>query len=308
MRLNYWLRLNNTLRGPMSCKSVFVALVAVLSMSQVSVASPQAKPAQPPPRKQAPTKPASTKPAPKPAAVAAKPEPPPPPPGVRVTTAYTEGAQVSQNTAYLQGPRQRVEFPGLVTLEQCDLKRSVLLNVDAKRYRVQPYPEPAPAMAAPAADAVDPQAAAMAQMTAHGQKPQQRGGVITFTTNLIDTLERQQMFGLEARRIKTVIVKQPGPGACDKSPLRVEVDGWYVDLPEQTACARPAAPPPAKSADPAVCTDVIQTQVAGDVRLGFPVKLVTATTTGEGNRAETATTEQEVTALEITRLNRELFD
>ena len=287
----------------MSGKSVFVALVAVLSMSQASVANSQAKPAQPSPRKPAPAKPA-----PKPAPVAAKPEPPPPPPGVRMTTAYTQGAQVSQNTAYLQGPRQRVEFPGVVTLEQCDLKRSVLLNVDAKRYRVQPYPEPAPATAAPAADALDPQAAAMAQMMAQGQKPQQRGGVITFTTNLIDTLERQQMFGLEARRIKTVIVKQSSPSACDKSPLRIEVDGWYVDLPEQTACARPAAPPPAKSADPAVCTDAIQTQVAGDVRLGFPVKLVTATTTGEGNRAETATTEQEVTALEITRLNRELFD
>src|SRR5687768_16937725 len=266
----------------MSGKSVFVALVAVLSMSQVSVANPQAKPAQPPPRKQAPAKPA-----PKPAPVAAKPEPPPPPPGVRMTTAYTQGAQVSQNTAYLQGPRQRVEFPGVVTLEQCDLRRSVLLNVDAKRYRVQPYPEPAPATAAPAADALDPQAAPMAQMMPQGQKPQQRGGVITFSTNLFDTLERQQMFVLEARRVKTVIVKQSSPSACDKSPLRIEVDGWYVDLPEQTACARPAAPPPAKSADPAVCTDVIQTQVAGDVRLGFPVKLVTATTTGEGNRAET---------------------
>jgi hypothetical protein len=285
----------------MSRKSVFVAVVAVLSMSQVSEASPQAKPAQPP-RKQAPAKPA-----PKPTPVAAKPEPPATPPGVRMTTAYTQGAQVSENTAYLQGVRHRVEFPGVVTLEQCDLKRSVLLNPEAKRYRIQPYPEPTPEKTA----AVDPeaaQAAQLAQMMGSGQQPQARGGVITFTTNLIDTLERQQMFGLEARRVKTVIVKQASPSACDKSPLRIEVDGWYVDLPQQTACSRPTEPAPPKSADPAVCTDTIETAVQGDVRLGFPVKLVTATTTGEGNRAETSTTQQEVTALEITRLNRDLFD
>src|SRR5688500_7783621 len=295
------LRLNSTLRGfHMSGKTAFVALVAVLSMSQMSVAGPQTKPAQPP-RKQAPAKPA-----PKPAPVAAKPEPPPPPPGVRVTTAYTQGAQVSQNTAYLQGPRQRVEFPGVVTLEQCDLKRTVMLNTEAKRYRVQPYPEAAPEKAAPAAE-LD-QAAQMAQMMGAQQKPLARGGVITFTTNLIDTLERQQMFGLEARRIKTVIVKQASPSACDKSPLRIEVDGWYVDLPAQTACTRPAAPPPPKSADPAVCSDTIETSVQGDVKLGFPVKLVTATTTGEGKNVETATNQQEVTALEITRLDRDLFD
>ena len=282
----------------MSGKSAFVALVAVLSMSQVSAAGPQTKPAQPP-RKQTPAKPA-----PKPAPVAAKPEPPAPPPGVRVTTAYTQGAQVSQNTAYLQGARQRVEFPGVVTLEQCDLKQSVLLNTDAKRYRVQPYPEPAPEKTA----TVDAEAAQLAQVMATAQKPQTRGGVVTFTTNLIDTLERQQLFGLEARRIKTVIVKQASPSACDKSPLRIEVDGWYVDLPQQTGCTRPAAPAPPRPADPAVCTDTIETAVQGDAKLGFPVKLVTATTTGEGNRAETSTTQQEVTALEITPLNRELFD
>ena len=96
--------------------------------------------------------------------------------------------------------------------------------------------------------------------------------------------------------------------ACDKSPLRIEVDGWYVDLPAQTACTRPAAPPPPKSADPAVCSDTIETSVQGDVKLGFPVKLVTATTTGEGKNVETATNQQEVTALEITRLDRDLFD
>src|SRR5207342_3031816 len=116
-------------------------------------------------------------------------------------TSYTQGAQVSQNMMYVQGPRQRVEFPGVVSLDQCDLKRSVMLNTSAKRYRVQPYTE---SSATPAATspAVDPE---MAQMASMGQKAP-KGGVITITTTLTDTLERQPMFGLEARRVKTVVV------------------------------------------------------------------------------------------------------
>ena len=272
-------------------KSTFGTLVLgtllTLSLAPGSADGSQAKPQRPGPKPAPATKAAP----PSKAVPVAKPEPPPPPPGVRMTTAYTHGAQVSQNTLFLQGARQRVEFPGVVTLDQCDLNRTVMLNMTAKRYRVQPYPEAAPQTPAAATEL-----------------PQSRGGVITFATTLSDTLERQQMFGLEARRIRTVIVKQPSPGACAKSPLRIETDGWYVDLPDQAACTRPAAPPPPKSADPAVCSDSIETTVQGDVRLGFPVKLVTTTTTGEGKGAETTTTQQEVTALEITRLDRALFE
>lgn len=284
---------------------IVVTLIAVLSLPNVVIAAPQAKP---PATKKAPAR----KPVPQPAApVARAPEPPPPPPGVRMTTALTQGAQVSHNTAYLQGARQRVEFPGVVTLEQCDLKRSVLLNMTAKRYRVQPYPEAAPAAATPAPEALDPQAAQMAQMAqmmSGGQKPQARGGVVTFTTTLSDTLERETAFGLDARRIKTVMFKQSSASACDKSPLKIEIDAWYVDLPTQSACVRPATPEPAATADPNACTDTIETKVAGDVRLGFPIKLATTTTTGEGNQVATSTTSQEVIALEITRLDPALFE
>lgn len=287
-----------------------VLVVAVALSSPVAIAgAPQAKPA-PRPATKKPATAAPAKPAPA-AAPAPKPEPPPPPPGVKMTTAYTQGAQVSQNTTYLQGARQRVEFPGVVTLDQCDLKRSVLLNTDVKRYRVQPYPESTPA-AAPA-ETPDPMAAQLAQMQAMGlgqgpgQKP--RGGVVTMTTTLTDTLERQTVFGLEARRIKTLVIKQSSPSACDKSPLKIEMDAWYVDLPEQSACARPTqAAAPAPAADPAACTDTMDTRVAGDVKLGFPIKVVTTTTTGEGNKIESVTTSQEVTALEITRLERALFE
>lgn len=292
------------------CRNLVLVVLAVALSSPVSMAeASQAKPAQRPATKK--PGPATAKPAP--AAPAPKPEPPPPPPpppGVKMTTAYTQGAQVSENVTYLQGPRQRVEFPGVVTLDQCDLKRSLLINPAEKRYRVQPYPEPKPA-AAPA-EPVDPMAAQLAQMQtmAQGQGQKPRGGVVTMTTTFTDTLERQVMFGLEARRIKTVVMKQSSATACDKAPLKVEVDAWYVDLPEQSACVRPteAAAPPPPTADPAACTDTFETRVTGDAKLGFPIKVITTTTTGEGNKSESLTSSQEVTALEITRLDRTLFE
>src|SRR5688572_3290868 len=97
-----------------------VPLVVALSLSSAAAmeGAPQAKPAQRPATRK-PATAAPAKPAP-PAAPAPKPEPPPPPPGVKMTTAYTQGAQISENTTYLQGARQRVEFPGVITLDQCD--------------------------------------------------------------------------------------------------------------------------------------------------------------------------------------------
>lgn len=274
------------------------ALAALLSATVAASDDPQTKPKA---RKTAP-KPAAAV----PAAGAAKPEPPPPPAtDVRVKTAYTQGAQVSVNTTYLQAARQRVEFPGVVMLDQCDLKRSVMLNASAKRYRVQPYPDASSAHA-PAAVAADGPAS---QMMGNPRPPQARGGVVSFTTTLTDTLERQTMLGLEARRIKSVVIKQATGNACDKSPLKMEIDAWYVELPLQSGCARPAAaavPPP--SSEPNACVDRVETSVVGDVKLGFPIKTVTTTTSGEGDKLEVSTASQEVTELEITRLDRALFE
>jgi hypothetical protein len=238
------------------------------------------------------------------------PEAPKPATDVRVKTAQTQGAQISYNTTYIQGARQRVEFPGVVAIDQCDLKQSVMLNLEAKRYRIQPYAAtPAAADSGPA----DP--VAMSQMSHTGMPAgpaaKTRGGIVTVTTTLSDTLERQQMLGLEARRIKTVMIKQSSATACDKAPLKVEVDAWYVDLPPQSGCARPEAQPAASvtpASEPDACSDRIETRVAGDVKLGFPVKSVTTTTTGEGEKADVTTYSQEVTELEVTRLDRSLFE
>ena len=288
---------------------VFVA-AAICSAVMVASGEAQEKPKAPAARKA--TKKLPVKAPGAPATVI--PEPPKPATDVRLKTAQTQGAQISYNTTYIQGARQRVEFPGVIAIDQCDLKQSVMLNLEAKRYRVQPYAVAASPAAADSRPA-DPLADQMAQMSQMGvgmpgaPAAKTRGGTVTVTTTLSDTLERQQMLGFKARRIKTVMIKQSSPTACDKSPLKVEVDAWYVDLPQQAGCARPAAETsPTPASDTEACTDRVETRVAGDVKLGFPVKSVTTTTTGEGDKVDVTAYSQEVTELEVTRLDRSLFE
>ena len=312
-------------------RTVIVAvLIAALGMGAPGLAM-----AQTTPRPGA--KPQAKKPV-APAPAAPTPPPPPAPPSdVKVVTSYTQGAQVSVNTTYLSDGRQRVEFPGLVAIGQCDLKRTVLVSPAAKRYRVQPDPVAAPPAVSPTSPfGLTPNGAEIAAALGGGVGAEsplagfvetgglpivpggyqagqtgapQKNGVVTITTTLADTLERQTMFGLEARRIKTTVTRQATGDVCDKTALRTEIDAWYVDLPKTaSSCGRtpPAAPEaPVASGE---CRDRTETHVVGDVTLGFPVKTVTTNLSGEGDKQESSTTSAEVTSLEITRLDRALFE
>ncbi|MCL6564989.1 MAG: DUF4412 domain-containing protein [Acidobacteriia bacterium] len=224
---------------------------------------------------------------------------------LKVVTAYTQGAQVFQNTTYIKGARQRVEFPGMVSLVQCDLHRTVILNPAAKRYMIQAHaanPQASPGQAAQAA----PQSSLESSL-AGGQAP--RGGVVTWLTTFTDTRERQQMFGLEARRIRAVTIKQVDANACDKTPIRIETDGWYVDLPQSAfACKKPDALPEQTEPSGKECHDRVEMRVEGQAVLGFPVKTVTTTVIGEGDKQETFTSTAEVTFLEVTTLDASLFE
>jgi uncharacterized protein YdaT len=117
------------------------------------------------------------------------------------------------------------------------------------------------------------------------------------------------MFGLEARHIKVVATREPSSEACDKRLERVETDGWFVDLPNYAACtaATPqlpvAQPPPSEQG---TCVDRIETQTAGDAKLGFSVLSTVTTTSGEKQDVTVIATE--VTDLQITTLEPALFE
>ena len=78
---------------------------------------------------------------------------------IKIRTKYTSGAQVSEITTYVKGERQRVEFPGVVSIEQGDLAQTIVVNLAAKTYFVTKHADVASAAAAastaaPGADAL----------------------------------------------------------------------------------------------------------------------------------------------------------
>ena len=228
--------------------------------------------------------------------------PAPPPTDLKVRTRLTSGPQVSENTTYFKGVRQRFEFPGITLITQCDLKRSVQLQDATRHFMLVPTDAPAAAVA----NAIN----AGAGNTAGAAAP--KSGVISETITLTDTGERKQLFGLEARRIKTTIVRQPGENACDSKTTKVETDGWYTDLPTQSSC--PAAPPPAPAPAPAgaqACGDRVETRRTGEAQLGFALNTTMTTTveTGkDGKDKDVTTMSVEVTDLTVTSLDAALFD
>jgi hypothetical protein len=276
-------------------RRAFVVLAIVgVNVSLIAQTPTPSKPA----KKKAPV--AKTAPAPV-SAKAPEPPPPPPPTDVRLHTNMTTGAQVSETTTLIRGPRQRVEFPGMTVISQCDLNRTLQLNDQSKHFIVQKHQTAEPASS--------PEGDAALQQAMSGHKPQPpKGGVVTYTTTLTDTGEKKEFFGREARHVKTVTVGESTENACSKVKQRIEVDAWYLDVPSTMAGCTPKAEvkPAAKSAD--ACVDRVETRTVGDAKLGLPVLSTTTTTTGEGVEQDSSAVKIEVDKMEVTRLDPALFD
>ena len=200
-------------------------------------------------------------------------------------TVYTSDNLKTETVTFFKGARQRYEFADMVLLKQPDLKRTVQISRAANTYLLIP------------------QAAAPALPTEPAPNaPQQKPGVVTVTTTIMDTGDRKTMFGMEARHVKTIIDRQSTPVACDPSKQHLETDGWYIDPPNALQSAQaPTTPPPATG-----CVDEIKATQNGDAKaLGFPIGYTT-TITGEDGKPSVAA--MEITELEVTTLDAALFD
>src|ERR1051325_7659536 len=136
----------------------------------------------------------TTKTAPKPAAKAPpkkeEPAKPVPPPDLAITASYVSGDKTTTGTVLMHGARQRVSYDAaMASIQQCDEHRAVQLNTQTRVYLEMPDPTP-PATPAPAP----------------GEK--HKGGTITYTTAVVDTGEKKEMFGLPAHHLKTTVTKE----------------------------------------------------------------------------------------------------
>ena len=209
-----------------------------------------------------------------------------------------------ESTVYVKGSRKRTEQGGMMamgsdvaTIEQCDLKRTVQISDKKKLYYVEPtaQSEPGPVPTAPAKAPI-----------AAG-KPT-KGGTVMHTSSIVDTGERKQMFGLTARHIKTSMTMVSSPDACSKQDMKIETDGWYVDLP-LFSCpfnAVPRNPMAPERPHSRGCEDRIITKSTGTGKLGFALQMTQ--TIISGGRDESFSTTLETIEFSKATLDDALFN
>src|SRR5919198_1701011 len=136
---------------------------------------------------------------------------------LKVSRKMGTGGYGGENTVYIKGQRQRTEMPGMPTIQQCDLRRTIQINDQTRKYLIMPDDTGQPEASAPAA-------------APQGPTQTRRGAVVQITESIVDTGERKQMFGYTARHIKTTRVTDAPPEACNPGHTETETDGWYIDL------------------------------------------------------------------------------
>ncbi|MCA1578733.1 MAG: DUF4412 domain-containing protein [Acidobacteria bacterium] len=211
----------------------------------------------------------------------------------------------TETTLYIKGARMRNEMAGggagFTSILQCDLKRTITVNEKTKSYMVNPTNAPGTNAAEGDGGGAAPTATKPAQTPA-----QRRGGVVDVVHTITDTGERKEMFGFNARHIKTSIVKKASPDACDKDQ-KIETDGWYIDFQYAFECPgekQKPDPMPVRPQRPG-CQDEVRTKTIGTAKLGFPL-LVTTTIYQPDGRTNSMT--QEVLELSRAPLDAALFD
>ncbi|HKB65489.1 MAG TPA: hypothetical protein VKC61_06495 [Pyrinomonadaceae bacterium] len=217
---------------------------------------------------------------------------------LKITYRTTTSGHSMENTTMLKGARERTEMKigygrDIINVTQCDLKRTIQISDSAKKYVITPMET---------ADAPP----SSGQVARPVVEPSRNGGVITYTTNAVDTGERKEMFGFQARHVKTSMIVESSPDACSQVKQRVETDGWYIDFSFGLNCdlgGRAAmGVPPARGG----CHDVVRFNRQGAARTGYALQETTTSYGPDGRVAFSST--KEVVELSREPLDAALFD
>ncbi len=220
---------------------------------------------------------------------------------LKIKTRTTVMGHTTESTVYIKGARQRSETSfggrgGAATIIQCDQKR--IITITGNQCMVM-------AMGGEAACPAMPNVRAMGREMAGGEPALPRkGGVVTITRGSTDTGERQDMFGYKARHIKTSMVMDPSPDACNPSHTKMETDGWYADLSAEFSCPDESYRALACGGSRGGCSDRVVIKGGGSTVTGYPLKQTSTFTSDRG----TFTTSTEVVELTTTNLDSPLFD
>ncbi len=224
----------------------------------------------------------------------------------KITFKQNMGGQEMQSTTMIKGLRERNETSmnmagmpagmnmGQVNITQCDMKRTIQINDRARKYMISP-------MDTDSGEGVS--SADMGPSTSGGSR---RGGVVTMTINTVDTGERKEMFGFTARHLKQTMMSQSSPDACQQQNMKIERDGWYINLEYGLNCGSERPPQTGRMTAPQGCRDRYQFKHTGPSNLGYPL-IETTTIYGTDGSAMTTMT-KEVVELSRQPLDAAIFD
>jgi hypothetical protein len=218
----------------------------------------------------------------------------------KIVTRMTVAANSTQSTTMIRGRRERTETNisagtysmSTVSITQCDMRRTIQVNDKARRYLITPMDLDDTANSTPSTGA------------AGGAN--QRGGVVTMSINTIDTGERKEMFGFTARHLKRTLSFQSSPDACSQQQMKIDTDGWYINLEYGLNCGSMRPTQNSYGAGGSTCRDRYEYKITGAKNLGYP--LVETTTMYGPDGAVTTSITKEVVELSRQTLDASLFD
>ena len=214
---------------------------------------------------------------------------------VKVKSKQTISGQSYESATFIKGKRQRSEsMGGMISIMQCDLKRSVQLNSNSKTYMVNPFAPTTQTTSKPGTAVVDKDGVV------------QTGGRVTMTFSTKDTGERKQMFGHTARHLIITMESVSSPDACSKVNTKMQTDGWYIDAAFALDCDYGGGYQGFTNNRAGGCQDKYEVKTLGTAKRGYPV--YEKTTMFDENGKETYTMINEVLEFSQATLDPSLFE
>lgn len=206
--------------------------------------------------------------------------------------------QSTENTTYIKGKRSRTEQNvggnQIVTLTQCDMKRSVQLNPQTQVYIISSWEN----------DTTTPTSTTVSGNTKTEVK---KGGVITTTITTKDTGETRKMFGYTARHLIITTESEASADACTPmKKTKMVTDGWYIDAAFALDCDYGKNGGYYNNYNPGGCRDKYDVKQIGTAKRGYPV--LEKMTMFDENDKETFTMTNEVLELANATLDAALFE
>jgi hypothetical protein len=219
----------------------------------------------------------------------------------KITYRTTVSGNSMQSTTMIKGRRERSETTvnagaytmNTVSITQCDMRRTIQINDRARKYLIAPMDDGSSntntSTGAPGTGA-----------------PATRGGVVTMTVNTVDTGERKEIMGFTARHLKRTTIMESSPDACSQQKMKIETDGWYINLEYGLNCPNNRGSDWASTTSSGGCRDRYVYKTTGSAYAGYPLQETTTMYGADGSATMTMTKE----VVEISRqpLDAALFD